>query len=109
MKKCFLFHLKRSFRSRDIQVFVSPSSLLFLPVSHCFRGRSKINLKVYDIINCLTKNLITHFVWYLETEKRYDTKTLSIDRVLNKEHFVEKSCRKCAPKASPRSLFNFGK
>ena len=22
---------------------------------------------------------------------------------------MEKSCRKCAPKASPRTLFNFGK
>ena len=42
-------------------------------------------------------------------EKRYDIKTLSIDRVLNEEHFMEKSCRKYAPKASSRSLFNFGK
>ena len=39
----------------------------------------------------------------------YGTETLSTDRVLNKEHFMEKSCRKCAPKASSRSLFNIGK
>ena len=32
------------------------------------------NLKVYDVINCLNKNLITHFVWYLEEKKRYDKK-----------------------------------
>ena len=56
-EKCFLFHLKSSFRSRDIQIFVFPSSPLFLPVSHCFRDWSKINLKVYDVINCLNKNL----------------------------------------------------
>ena len=62
MKNVFLFHLKSSFRSRDIQVFVFSSSPLFLPVSHCFRGLSKKNLKVYDVINCLNKNLITHFV-----------------------------------------------
>ena len=37
-KLCFLFHLKSSFRSRDIQFFLFPSSLSFLPVSHCFRG-----------------------------------------------------------------------
>ena len=43
--------------SQDIQIFVFPSSPLFLPVSHCFRAWSKINLKVYDIINCLNKNL----------------------------------------------------
>ena len=34
---------------------------LKLPVNHCFRGCLKINVKVYDIINCLNKNLM-HFV-----------------------------------------------
>ena len=76
------FYLKSSFRSLDIQVFVVAASPLFLPVSHCFRGWSKINLKNYDIINCLTKNLT---VWYLEREKRYDIEILFIDIVLNKE------------------------
>ena len=33
-----------------------------LPVSQCFRGWWKINLKVCGVINCLNKNLITHFV-----------------------------------------------
>ena len=51
-EKCFLFHLKSSFRSWDIQVFVFSSP----PLSHIF---------------------------------------------------MKKSCRKCAPKASPRPLFNF--
>ena len=77
-----------SFRSWDIQFFVFLSSHLFLPVSHCFRVWSKINLKVCDVINCLNKNLITHFVWYLVKEKRNDTETLSVYRVLNKEHFI---------------------
>ena len=73
-EKCFLFHLKRSLRSRDIQIFVFPFSHLFLPVSHCFRGCSKINLKVYDVINCLNENL-THFIWYFEKEKSYGIET----------------------------------
>ena len=90
-EKCFLFH---------------PTSDLFsVGYCDCFRGRSKINLKVYDVINCLNKNLVTHFVLSLEKEKRYDIETLSIDRALNKE----KSCRKYAPKASPKPIFNFGK
>ena len=72
MKNVFLFHLKSSFRSRDIQIFVFSSSPLFFPVSHCFRGWFKKNLKVYDVINCLNKNLITHFVWYLAKEIRCD-------------------------------------
>ena len=38
LKDVFLFHLKSSFRSRDIQIFVFPSSPLFSPVIHCFGG-----------------------------------------------------------------------
>ena len=34
----FLFHLKSSFCSEDILIFVFPSSPVFLSVSHCFRG-----------------------------------------------------------------------
>ena len=49
-----------------------------LPAGHCFRGWSKINPNVYNVINCLNKNLVTHFVWYLKKEKRYDIETLSI-------------------------------
>ena len=98
-ERCFLFYLKSSFRSRDIQIFVFPSSPLFLPVSHCFRGWSKINLKVYDIINCLNKNLKKHFVWYLEKEKRYHIETLSIDRALNKENVYEKIMQKMCTKS----------
>ena len=58
-----------------------------LPVSHYFNGWLEINHKIYDVMNCLNKNLITHFVWYLEKEERYGIETLSIDRALNKEHF----------------------
>ena len=69
--KCFLFHLKSSLRSQDIQIFAFRSFPLLVPVSHCLRGWSKKNLKVYDVMNCLNKNLITPFVWYLEKEHFY--------------------------------------
>ena len=81
--KMFFISSKKLFQSRDVSIFAFPSSPLFLPVSHWFRAWSKINLKAYDIINCLNKNLVTHLVWYLEKEKSYDIETLSIDRVLN--------------------------
>ena len=81
------FHQKSSFCSWDNKVFGSSSCPLFLPVRHCFRGWSKKNRKVHDMINCLNKNLRTHFVWYLEKEIRCNIENLSIDRVLNKEHF----------------------
>ena len=98
MRNVFLFHWKSSFRSRDIQIFVFWSSPLFLPVSHCFRAWSKINLTVYDIINCLNKNLIIYLVWYLEKEKSYDIETLSIDRVLNEDYFYGKIMQKMGTK-----------
>ena len=81
------------------EIFVFSSSPLFLPVSHWGRGCLKINLKVYDVIKCLNKNLITHFVWYLGKEKRYDIGTLSIDRVLNKEDFFGKIMQKMCIKS----------
>ena len=108
-EKGFLFHLKSSFRFRDIQIFVFSSSPLFSTVSHCLRRWSKRNPKVYDVISCLNKNLVTHFAWYLEKEIGWDTEPLSICRELSKEHFYKKTCRKCASKASPRPLFNFSK
>ena len=67
--KLFCTSSKSCFHSKDIQTSVLASSPFFLSVSHCFRGCSKINLKVYDVINYLIKNL-THFVWSLEKEKR---------------------------------------
>ena len=39
------------------EIFVFPFSSIFLPVGHCSKGWSKVNLKVYDVIICLNKNL----------------------------------------------------
>ena len=48
-------------------------------------------LTVYDVIDWQNKNLITHFVWYLEKTIRCDIETLSINRELNKEHLSPKN------------------
>ena len=90
-KKLFLF-----LRYSNFSIFVF---LFFFPVSHCFGGWSKKNLKVYDVINCLNKNLITHFVWYLQKEIRCKIETLSIDKVLNTEHFHGKTLQKMCTKS----------
>ena len=76
--KMFFISSKKlfSFKIFKICMFIFPP---FLPASHCFRGWFKKNLKVYDVINCPNKNLITHYVWYLEKEIRCDIKTLSIE------------------------------
>ena len=95
--KMFLFHLKSCFCSWDIQIFVFLFSCPFSPVSHCFRGWSKKNLKVYDLKNCLNKTLITYFAWYLGKEKRCGIETSPIDRELNKEPFYEKIIQKIVP------------
>ena len=52
---------------------------------------------------------MVQFVWYLDKERTYGIEILSFARVLNMGHFMEKSCRKCAPKTSPRPPFYFGK
>ena len=95
-EKCFLFHLKCTFHSWDIYIFVYLSFPFFLPAGHCFKGWSKINLKSW--CHQLSENLITHFVWYLVKGKRHDVETLSIDRVSDKEHcyrkIIQKRCSK---------------
>ena len=118
----FIFHHMIALRKLIRRIFISSRKLFsflrysnfgifvfpyFLPVSHCFSSWSKKNLKIFDFINCLNKNLIIHFVWYLEKEIRCHIETFSIDRVLNKDIFMEKSCWKWALKGSPRFLFNF--
>ena len=100
-KKFFSFS-----RSSILCIFVFPS---FFPVTHCFTGWFKKNLKVFDVINYSNNNLITEYVCYLEKEIRCDIETLSFDRVLNTEHFYWKIMQKMCTKASPRPLFNFDK
>ena len=59
-------------------------------------------------MNCLNKNLtIIHLVGYLEKENRYDIETLSIDRVLNKEHFYLKIMQKMCTKSQSQIPFLF--
>ena len=103
--KMFFFHLKSSFRSRDVQVFVFLSSSLFLLVSHCFSSWSKKNLWCYDAINCISKSLVTHFVWYLKKEIGCGIEILSIIRVSNKEHFYGKIMQKMCSKSSSQTPF----
>ena len=99
IRKMFFISPKKLFSFSRYSSFVFLSFPLFLPVSHCFRGWSKKNLKVYDVINCLSKNLITHFVWYLKKEIGFDIETLSIMRVSNKEHFYGKITQKMCTKS----------
>ena len=79
--KMFFISSKKLFpfsRYSGFCIFIFSS---FSPANHCFKGWSKKNLKVYDAIICLSKNLKTHFAWYLEKEIRCDIDTVSIIRV----------------------------
>ena len=55
-EKWFLFHLKSSFLSQDIQFFV----LTFGYVEKQFDQKDRVNFKIYDVTNWLTKNCNTH-------------------------------------------------
>ena len=93
MKNIFYFVEKLFLLSRYsvFYIFIFSS---FFPVTHCLRQWSKKNLNIYDAIYCLNKNLITHFVWYLQKEIKSDIETLSINRKLNKECFYGKIMQK---------------
>ena len=100
-----LFYFKKTlFVLEIIKFFYFRLSLFFSLSTIALEDDRILEFRVYDASNYLNKNSITRFVCYLEKEKRYDTETLSIDGISNKEHFYEKSCRKYALKASPRPL-----
>ena len=95
-----IFYFPKLFLFLRYSIFcISIFPSFFSHVSHCFRGWSKKNLKVYGVINCLIKNFITHFVWYLEKEIKCDIETLSIDRELNKDLFYGKIMQKMCTKS----------
>ena len=94
IRKMFFISPKKLFSFSRYSSFVFLSFPLFLPVSHCFRGWSKKNFKVYDVIKCLSKNLITKFVWYLEKEIRRDIEALSIKEYQIRNIFTEKIMQK---------------
>ena len=90
-KKLFSFS-----RYSNYWIFIFPS---FFPVSHCSRVWFNKNLRVDDVVNCQFKNLITHFVTYLDKEISCDTETLPIDRALNTEYFYRKTMHKMCTKS----------
>ena len=97
--KMFFISSKKLISFSRYSNFVFLSSPLFFPVSHCLEAWSKKNVEIHDVISCLNKNFIRHFVWYLERETRCDIETLSIDRELNKEYFYEKIMHKLCNKS----------
>ena len=78
-------------------LYICPS--LFFALSAIALEIDSRKMLVYDVVNCLNKNLNTHYVWYLEKEIRCDIGTLSIDRVLNAEHFYGKIMQKMCTKS----------
>ena len=83
---CFLFHLKSSFCSPVIQIFVIPFSPLFLPCQP------------------LHKTMVEDKSRYFE--KIIDTFRNKEDLILNVKNQKSKECRIGAPKTSRRSLGN---
>ena len=99
-RKIFFISSKNLFfRCRDIHVFIFSSSPLFFPVSIALVTDLRKILKVYDAINCISKNLLTHFVWYLKKEIGCDIEILAILRVSNKEHFYGKIIQEMCTKS----------
>ena len=99
IKFFFIISYKKLFplsRYSNYCIFTFPS---FFLVTHCSRVWFKKNIRVNDVVNCLNKNLITHFVWYLDKEIRCNIETMSIDRVLDTEYFHGKIMNKICTKS----------
>ena len=69
MKNVFYFIKKALFVLNILKFLYFRLLLFFFFVCHCLRGWSKKNLKIYDIINCLNKNLITHILFDILRKK----------------------------------------
>ena len=52
---------------------------------HCPRGWSKINLKVHDVISCLNKNLIAHFLIFREGKKIWHSNFVNWESIKKKK------------------------
>ena len=97
--KMFFVSSKKALFVLEIFKFLYIRPSLFFALSAIALEIDSRKMLVYDIINCLNKNLNTHYVWYLEKEIRCDIGTLSIDRVLNTEHFYGKIMQKMCTKS----------
>ena len=103
------FHQMRAFRKLWEMIFIRSKKLIsFLRylryLNFCISvlpAFSPCQSLLFDVINCLNKNLITHFLSHLEREKRYG------NEILSRNILMEKSCRKYTPKASPWPPFSF--
>ena len=89
MKNVFISSEKLFLFTRYSNFCISVFPSFFLSAT-AFQVDPRKILKVYDVINCLNKKLITHSVWYLEKKIRSDIETLFIDKDINKEHFYGK-------------------
>ena len=86
---------KKLVSSSRYSIFCISIMPFFSPVGQCFRGWWKVNLKVYDVMNCRNEKLITRFVWYPKKKKRYEIEI----RILNKEYFYKKNMQKMCIKS----------
>ena len=84
-KKLFLF-----LRYSNFCISVFPN---FLPVRHCFKNWSKINLKVYDVISCLNKNLIVHFFVMLGRKRGMTLKLCQLLGYYVRNIFIKKHAK----------------
>ena len=60
LRKMLFISSKKLFWLSRYSTFCISVFPYFCPVSHWLRGWWEINLKVYDVSSCLSKNLITH-------------------------------------------------
>ena len=104
-EKCFLFHVKSSFRSQDIYVFMLTSSPHFSPVSHCWKSRLKIMFKIHDVMNGQTRISKYILIDISECSWGLMMKLGHMIEYYQRNVFIEKLCSKCKWQPRPRPLY----
>ena len=81
----------------------------FEHISHLNFEQVNAGWEVYSVINYLNKNLVIILFDILKGNKGMTLKLCQLLEYYIRNNFMEKSCRKHPPNASPKPPSNFGK
>ena len=90
IKNAFLLHIKSSFHSQDISVFV----LIFLACRKNSLNRKRVNFEIYDVTTWLTKNYNIHIAQYFTNQRQRDNEIWSVNRTFQDKYFSLKIMQK---------------
>ena len=90
IKNDFLLHIKSSFRSQGISIFV----LIFAACRKNDLNRKTVNFEIYDVTTWLTKNYNIRITQYFTNQRQPDNEIWSFNRTFQGKYFCLKIMQK---------------